>query len=238
MPPVEDMLSRAHFDAISSRYARSTETLEAVHDAARAELSARLEGRDVLDVGGGGLLPYDASRAASVTALDLSPAMLARMPAGVRRVLGDARRMPLPDASFDAVVFSLSLHHVERPEEALAEAVRVLRPGGELLVHEPVLSPALFALERALAPLTRAVLALFGVPMVLFQSRESLRALVEAACGGSAAVTEAELEGWSDPLGGTFPGLLLIPPASMPTRFVLLRATVSGFPLSHFVGRS
>ncbi len=224
MPPVDDLLSRAHFDAISTRYARSETSLKPVYDAARAELSARLKGRDVLDVGGGGVLPYDVSRAASVTALDLSPAMLSRTPAGVRRALGDARAMPFPDASFDAVVFSLSLHHIERPEEALAEAVRVLRPGGELLVHEPVLSPALFSIERALAPLTRAVLAFLGVPMVLFQSRAALRAMVETACGAPAFETAAELDGWSDPLGGTFPGLIMLPPALMPTRFVLMRA--------------
>ena len=225
MPPVEDLLSRAHFDAISARYARSETTLKPVYDAAREELDRRVFGRDLLDVGGGGMAPYDLSRPASVTALDLSPAMLERTPAGVRRTVGDARRMPFADASFDAVLFNLSLHHIERPGEALAEAVRVLRPGGELLVYEPVLSPALFALERAAAPLTRAILAAFGVPMVLFQSRASLRALVETACPGRAFMTETRLEGWSDPLGGTFPGLLLLPPALMPTRFVLARAS-------------
>jgi SAM-dependent methyltransferase len=45
---------------------------------------------------------------------------------------GDAERMPFPDGAFDAVVSNFGVHHVPRPERALAEALRVLRPGGRL----------------------------------------------------------------------------------------------------------
>ncbi len=43
---------------------------------------------------------------------------------------GDAEALPFPDASFDAVVANFGIHHVERPERAIAEARRVLAPGG------------------------------------------------------------------------------------------------------------
>jgi SAM-dependent methyltransferase len=43
---------------------------------------------------------------------------------------GDAEAMPFPDGTFDAVVSNFGIHHVPRPERALAEALRVLRPGG------------------------------------------------------------------------------------------------------------
>jgi SAM-dependent methyltransferase len=46
--------------------------------------------------------------------------------------------LPFPDASLDTVVFSNSLHHMPDPKLALAEALRVLRPGGHLYVMEPV----------------------------------------------------------------------------------------------------
>jgi ArsR family transcriptional regulator len=43
-------------------------------------------------------------------------------------------RLPLADAFFDAVALQMVLHYAEDPAAALAEAVRVLRPGGTLLV--------------------------------------------------------------------------------------------------------
>jgi ubiquinone/menaquinone biosynthesis C-methylase UbiE len=42
----------------------------------------------------------------------------------------DAEALPFPDASFDAVIANFGIHHVERPERAIAEARRVLAPGG------------------------------------------------------------------------------------------------------------
>ena len=47
-------------------------------------------------------------------------------------------KIPYPDAWFDTVVFSNSLHHMPDPGEALREAVRVLQPDGILYVMEPV----------------------------------------------------------------------------------------------------
>ena len=43
-------------------------------------------------------------------------------------------QLPLPSASFDAVVIHQVLHFVEEPADVLAEAARVLRPGGRLLL--------------------------------------------------------------------------------------------------------
>jgi ArsR family transcriptional regulator len=42
-------------------------------------------------------------------------------------------QLPLPGASFDAVVIHQVLHYAERPQRAIAEAARVLRPGGRLI---------------------------------------------------------------------------------------------------------
>jgi SAM-dependent methyltransferase len=47
-------------------------------------------------------------------------------------VVGDALRLPFPDAFFDAVTMNFGILHVSQPERALAEARRVLVPGGRL----------------------------------------------------------------------------------------------------------
>jgi ArsR family transcriptional regulator len=48
--------------------------------------------------------------------------------------LGDLEKVPLKDCSVDLALLSQSLHHAERPEIALFEANRILRPGGQLIV--------------------------------------------------------------------------------------------------------
>jgi demethylmenaquinone methyltransferase / 2-methoxy-6-polyprenyl-1,4-benzoquinol methylase len=51
-------------------------------------------------------------------------------------VVGDAMALPFPDASFDVYTISFGIRNVTRIPEALAEAYRVLRPGGRLMVLE------------------------------------------------------------------------------------------------------
>jgi ubiquinone/menaquinone biosynthesis C-methylase UbiE len=78
---------------------------------------------------------------------------------GVRAVLqqGDAgAALPDPDGHFDSVVFCFVLCTIPDYGRAISEAVRVLRPGGKLLLLEHVRSPnrAIRAIERLLEPLT------------------------------------------------------------------------------------
>jgi ubiquinone/menaquinone biosynthesis C-methylase UbiE len=98
----------------------------------------------------------------TLTGIELSPEMLA---IGERRAdqlgrpvdlrVGDAQALELPDASFDTVVCTLGLCTIPDPRRAVAEARRVLRPGGQLLLLEHVRSPvrAVRAIERLLEPL-------------------------------------------------------------------------------------
>ncbi|MEM1287902.1 MAG: bifunctional demethylmenaquinone methyltransferase/2-methoxy-6-polyprenyl-1,4-benzoquinol methylase UbiE [Pseudomonadota bacterium] len=51
-------------------------------------------------------------------------------------VVGDAMTLPFPDNSFDVYTISFGIRNVTRPQEALVEAMRVLRPGGRLMVLE------------------------------------------------------------------------------------------------------
>jgi demethylmenaquinone methyltransferase/2-methoxy-6-polyprenyl-1,4-benzoquinol methylase len=82
---------------------------------------------------------------ARVTVLDMTEDMLAegrrraeatRWADAVDWVAGDAMTLPFSEGAFDAYTISFGIRNVTRIEDALAEAYRVLRPGGRLLVLE------------------------------------------------------------------------------------------------------
>ena len=94
-------------------------------------------GARLLDVatGPGYVAAAAAQRGASVVGVDFAVAMLAearRKYPAVEFKEGDAEALPFADASFDAVVMSFGLLHLGRPEQALAQAHRVLRSGGRI----------------------------------------------------------------------------------------------------------
>jgi SAM-dependent methyltransferase len=89
----------------------------------------------LLDVACGTGLAAGAAAAAGAraTGADFSPAMVVMARSlypPVEFQAADAEELPFPNASFDAVIANFGIHHVERPERAIAEARRVLAPGG------------------------------------------------------------------------------------------------------------
>lgn len=78
------------------------------------------------------------------TALDLTAAMLARSHGRARNlqmewVQGDSMGLPFADKSFDYVVLHLIVAVVPHPERCLAEAARVLKPGGRIFIFDKFL---------------------------------------------------------------------------------------------------
>lgn len=94
-------------------------------------------------------------------ALDFNAAMLRQaLPRGatleVNFVLGDSMALPFADASFDHVVLHLIVAVVPEPQRCLAEAARVLKPGGTVIMLDKFLRPGEPAwLRRMLNPLMR-----------------------------------------------------------------------------------
>lgn len=105
----------------------------------------------VVDVGTGtGFVAAGlAGRAATVTGIDNSPAMLAvaarnLAALGVDNVglaEGELGNLPLPNDSVDAAVANMVLHHVPDPARMLAEMARVVRPGGTVAITDEVEHP-------------------------------------------------------------------------------------------------
>ena len=151
----------------------------------------------MLDIGTGPghipLLVCDTIEGARVVGLDAAETMLvharrhlAGSPHGERvdYVRGDAKALELEDASFDTVYSNTILHHIPDPAPFLAEARRVLRPGGVLLVRDLYRPPSneraaeLVALHAAEAtPYQRE---LFRASLCASLTPEELRTLADS----------------------------------------------------------
>jgi ubiquinone/menaquinone biosynthesis C-methylase UbiE len=123
---------------------------------------SQVEG-EVLEIaiGTGRNLPYYGPDV-QLTGVELSPEMLEiarKRGQGLGRDvdfrLGDAQSLDLEDESFDTVIITFALCTIPDDRKAVAEARRVLRPGGRLVLLEHVRSPALpvRAVQRLLDPL-------------------------------------------------------------------------------------
>jgi demethylmenaquinone methyltransferase / 2-methoxy-6-polyprenyl-1,4-benzoquinol methylase len=154
--PASEKAGRVHgvFASVAGRYDLMNDAMSlGVHrlwkDAMLDWLAPR-PGMRLIDVAGGtGDIAFRYLRRVKgdghATVLDMTEDMLAE---GRRRaeatafadridwVVGDAMALPFADASFDAYTIAFGIRNVTRPEDALAEAFRVLRPGGRLMVLE------------------------------------------------------------------------------------------------------
>jgi ubiquinone/menaquinone biosynthesis C-methylase UbiE len=160
-------------DAAQERFGKTAERVAALQDARAAELEAKvvrfaeLEGDErVLDsaAGAGALAFALAPHVREVVAVDLVPELLeqgrqrAARVENVEFVEGDATKLPFERASFDLSATLRSLHHIARPELAVAELARVTRLGGRVLVVDqlapvdPLAGFELNAFERTRDP--------------------------------------------------------------------------------------
>jgi ubiquinone/menaquinone biosynthesis C-methylase UbiE len=130
--------------ATSWDHIRSLQVDEAKVEGAMLELFEQRPPRSLLDIGTGTgrVLQLLAPRIGFGLGIDLSREMLAVARANLDRAQhrncqvrqGDMYHLPLPDRSFDAATLHQVLHYADDPAAALAEAARVLRPGGRLVV--------------------------------------------------------------------------------------------------------
>jgi demethylmenaquinone methyltransferase / 2-methoxy-6-polyprenyl-1,4-benzoquinol methylase len=158
-------LVRAVFDSVAGRYDLMNDLMSGfVHRRWKDEMIARMAprpGQKLLDVAGGtgdiagrALKWLDPARGGGAIVCDVNEQMLA---VGRARAIDDA--LPVADRSVDLYTIGFGLRNVTRIDRALAEARRVLRPGGRFLCLEfapavaPWLAPAYDLYSFRLLPL-------------------------------------------------------------------------------------
>lgn len=182
------------FGSVASRYDIMNDVMSGgIHrvwkDAMMDWLAPR-SGQKLLDVAGGtGDIAYRFLKRAGqghATVLDLTEEMLVE---GRKRAeasqmvdqldwsVGDAMALPFPDNSFDVYTISFGIRNVTRPQDALNEAFRVLRPGGRLMVLEFSQIPNL-AMQWAYDRYSFNLIPLMG--QLIANDRDSYQYLVES----------------------------------------------------------
>ena len=182
------------FNSVASRYDVMNDVMSGgIHrlwkDAMMDWLAPR-SGQRLLDVAGGtGDIAFRfLKRAGSghATVLDLTEPMLVagrkraeaeQMAGSIDWVVGDAMALPFEANSFDVYTISFGIRNVTRPQQALDEAFRVLRPGGRLMVLEFSQLPNR-ALQKAYDLYSFNVIPRMG--QVIARDRDSYQYLVES----------------------------------------------------------
>lgn len=155
------------------------------------ELSGARVGNRILDIAGGtGDLARQFSRivgpTGEVVLADINASMLKvgrdklldkGVSSNVRFVQADAEKLPFPDNHFDVVTIAFGLRNVTHKEEALRSMLRVLKPGGRLLVLE-FSKPTSALLSKAYDAYSFNLLPLMG--KLITQDAESYRYLAES----------------------------------------------------------
>jgi len=218
-------LVRAVFDNVAARYDLMNDLMSGgIHRRWKAELIDRLKprpGEILLDLAGGtGDIARRflgrAGKSARVLVCDINESMVAAgrdralddgVFQGITWMVGNAEELPIADASIDCCTISFGLRNVTDKQQALAEARRVLKPGGRFFCLE---------FSRVEAPLLRRLYDLYSFAVlprlgaVVARDRDAYQYLVESIrrfppqAELAAMMTRAGLEqvGWRNLSGG------------------------------------
>ncbi|HSR56042.1 MAG TPA: bifunctional demethylmenaquinone methyltransferase/2-methoxy-6-polyprenyl-1,4-benzoquinol methylase UbiE [Alphaproteobacteria bacterium] len=164
-------------------------------------IARRAGGESAMEEAGGGVTVID--RSAPMMMVGQTRVLKAGLGRAIRFAAGDAEALPVPDSNADAYVIAFGLRNVTRPEEALEEAYRVLKPGGRFLCLEfsrprwPLLKPVFERYAQEVLPrMGEAVVGdseayrYLAESIRRFANQERLAAMINAAGFGQVKVRD------------------------------------------------
>jgi len=139
------MSSREYFDEVAGDWDKMRSVFFSEKVREKAFEVGKVDGAEVVaDIGAGtGFMTEGlVKRGIKVIAVDRSQVMIEEMKRKFSKVdsidyrIGNAEDLPIEDEMVDCVFANMLLHHIESPAEAIVEMVRILRPGGRLVITD------------------------------------------------------------------------------------------------------
>jgi demethylmenaquinone methyltransferase/2-methoxy-6-polyprenyl-1,4-benzoquinol methylase len=178
-----------HFDWIAPIYDRLM--IPAFPERLRGLLKLPADGR-MLDAGGGTGRVSSGLRCLvdQLVVCDLSLPMLARArhKNGLTPVNAYAEKLPFGDATFDRILVVDALHHFKDPVRALGELMRLLKPGGRMVVEEPDIRHKLVKLV--------ALAEKLALMRSRFYPAEEIAGIIQAAGGKARIERDRRFAAW------------------------------------------
>jgi len=181
-----------HFTAHYGQYLASLEGPNRIlYQNIKETMDPYIEG-DVLDLGNGGIFTYDPQRARDILAVDIcfteDTALFKKIP-NVTYQYGNAMSLEeVTHKSFDVMIIQFLFHHTAEEgfkkvlgngKKVISNALKVLRPGGKLIIVEQGIPRIMEFCERAFYGLACFVLKLLNLPPVYIYSKKTLLKLLK-----------------------------------------------------------
>lgn len=219
-----------HFNRLSNSYFTNIGDKKELYNLIAKKIEPLIRNKIVLDIGNGGNIFYNYQKAKKIIALDPANEMLTKISdKKIVKINQDARNITeITNSSVDIILICFALHHINGPKykdsisslnKILFAAEKKLNFDGQLVIVELTLNRLLFFLQKLFYRITYFILSKLDTDMVFFYSDGIIKNSINLNFKEyNLSIEKIKMQGWLDPLLGTFPGIIKIPAFLMPTK--------------------